>query len=583
MVRLCHHGRVPDWTYHPLRRPMAIVLGESRSRRTALGLVAWIAGLPGGRGIVAGLGHTTPPLEAGIRVEGIRCVSPTGASVGLLPAGAALAALPALGAGLIEMGPVTPESIAEARRALERARGPVAVRVIAHNALEVARSISADMLIVDFPDGRVDESLLKQLEASTSRPVFAAVDGESVEVPSGTTRLVVRSATKATVKRLTGGRTVIVTTDDPSPHSAVELTAAGASMVLATSAGLIAAGPGWFHRTTVAYLARLHRAPEATRTSAAPWMAGLALGLGMIAGGIGATVVALGPVLLPYDHAFLGIDANALQAINPRLIPFLQHDRITLAGTMIAIGILYSSLSWWGIRAGRAWARDALLASGVVGFPTLFYFFAYRYVEPVHVVLAAVLFPLFVIATWSRPRSDGHVADAPGPDDEWQRALAGQLLMVATGFGLIAGGLSISFVGLSAVFVPADLGYMSTSAHALASANDRLISFIAHDRAGFGGALVSTGVAVFLMAAWGWQRGESWVWWTLALAASVGFGAALAIHLAVGYLDFLHLLPIYAGIAVSVTALSLSKPFLAPPRRAVTSMAAEHSHAGSAP
>ena len=576
---LCHDGRVPDWTYHPLRRPMAVVLGESRSRRAALGLVGWIAALPGGRWIVAGLGHTTPPAEAATRVGGIRTVSTTGASVGLGSARASLAALPALGAGLVEIGPVTPASAEQARRALANARGPVALRVAAEHAVEVGGAVPADLYTVDFRDDRVDEALLKQLEGATSRPAFAAVSDGATST-SGVV-IVVRNATPAGVRRLAPGRTVIATTDDPSPRHAVKLAEAGATLVLATTEALIAAGPGWFHRTTLALLAHTHRHESVRRGSSIAWLAGLALGLGMIAGGVGATAVALGPVLLPYDESFLGINVTDLQSINSRLIPFLQHDRITLAGTMIAVGILYAALSWWGIRAGRSWARDVLLASGVVGFPTLFYFFAYRYVEPVHVLMAAVLFPLFVVATWSRPRDDGHVADSVGPDEEWRRALVGQLLMVATGFGLIVGGASISLVGLSAVFVPADLGYMGTSAHALASANDRLVSFIAHDRAGFGGALVSTGVAVFLMAAWGWQRGAAWVWWTLAAAATVGFGAALAIHLAVGYVDFLHLLPIYAGTAVSVMALSLSKPFLAPPRHAVNSMPAEHSRAGS--
>ena len=97
----------------------------------------------------------------------------------------------------------------------------------------------------------------------------------------------------------------------------------------------------------------------------------------MIFGGLGAAVESLGPVLLPYDAAFLGVGTGGIATINPRLIQFLQHDRITLAGTMIAIGILYSSLSWFGIRSGLTWARDALLASGVVGFPTLWYFVAF--------------------------------------------------------------------------------------------------------------------------------------------------------------------------------------------------------------
>ncbi len=43
--------------------------------------------------------------------------------------------------------------------------------------------------------------------------------------------------------------------------------------------------------------------------------------------------------------------------------------------------------------------------------------------------------------------------------EEWLRALIGQLVMVATGLGLIIGGLTMSYVGLTTVFVPADLGY----------------------------------------------------------------------------------------------------------------------------
>jgi hypothetical protein len=291
-------------------------------------------------------------------------------------------------------------------------------------------------------------------------------------------------------------------------------------------------------------------------------MAGLALGFGMIAGGVGAAVVALGPVLLPYDVSFLGVDSAGLAIINARLIHFLEHDRITLSGTMVTIGVLYSSLSFWGIREGRAWARDALLVSGLVGFPTLFYFFAYRYVEPVHVALAVILFPLFVMATWRRSRGGAPMLADDGPPHERQRALLGQLLMVAAGAGLVVGGLTISAVGVISVFVPADLTYMSTSSQALAAANHRLLPFIAHDRAGFGGALISAGFAVSVIAAWGWERGEAWVWWSLAISAIIGFGAALAIHIGVAYTNFEHVAPIYAGILVAGVALGLGRPFL---------------------
>jgi len=36
-----------------------------------------------------------------------------------------------------------------------------------------------------------------------------------------------------------------------------------------------------------------------------------------------------------------------------------------------------------------------------------------------------------------------------------------------------------------------------------------------------------------------------------------GFGAALGVHLAIGYLDFLHLAPAYAGLLLFLTAFAL--------------------------
>ena len=577
---------MPDWTYHPLRRPMGALLGVRRSRQAALGLVAAVASLPGGRWLVAGLGHTSPPSEAAARIEGVRCLARFGASVGAEVAPDAVRALPALGAGLVEVGPFSIGSVEQARRVLQSARGPVALRVAGDDALAVARAVGsrAALVILDTADGDSGLELLNQLRAAVAAPVLAGIDAGRVDGLPRDVGVVIRNASPAQVEAVVaGGRTVIATTSAGSPASAVDLIYAGATAVLATSAALIEAGPGWFHRATMAHLARMPVTGPTASVSRLPWLAGLALGLGMIAGGAGAAVVAFGPVLLPYDTSFLGVSSVGLAAINPRLIHFLQHDRITLAGTMVAIGILYSALSWWGIRVGRAWARNALLASGLVGFPTLFYFFAYRYVEPAHVALALVLFPLFVLATWRRPHRTALKVEAEGPHDEWQRALIGQLLMVLTGFGLVIGGATISYVGVTYVFVPTDLTYMSTSAQVLATANNQLLSFIAHDRAGFGGALISVGVAVLLIAAWGWERGQAWVWWTLAASATVGFGAALAIHIGVAYTDFWHVAPIYAGILVTAIALALGRPFMLAARPAAQATTARRLRAEPSP
>jgi len=490
---------------------MGALLGAERSRLAALRFVAGIARLPGGSGFVSAVGRTRPPPEARGRVAGTPSPSRVGATVGARVAADAIAALPPLGAGLIEVGPLTPAELASLRPAISKAQVPVSLR-----------------------DARGKSEL-------------AAV--------------VLREATPQAVRQaVRDGRSVLATTSDPSPSAAADLLAAGADAVLATPAALVEAGPGWFSRTTHEHLAR-SAAVAPARVSRA-WMAGLALGFGMVAGGLGAAVESLGPVLLPYESTFLGVDADGLAAINPRLVPFLQHDRITLAGTMVAIGILYGGLSWSGIRRGRVWARDALLASGLVGFPTLFYVFAYRYVEPVHVALAVVLFPLFLIAVWRRPVPAPPEPEPAGAGAEWQRALAGQLLMVTAGAGLVLGGLTISLVGLTTIFVPSDLSYMGTTAQLLDDANRRLLSYIAHDRAGFGGALISAGMAVLLLATWGWRRGQGWVWWSLAGAAAAGFGAALAVHLGVAYTDFPHVAPVYAGILVAAAALALGRSFL---------------------
>lgn len=139
--------------------------------------------------------------------------------------------------------------------------------------------------------------------------------------------------------------------------------------------------------------------------------------------------------------------------------------------------------------------------------------------------------------------------------------------MVSTGFGLFASGLVVSIVGLTGVFVPSDLAFLGVDAASVRAAGDRLLPFIAHDRAGFGGALMAAGAAVALLSAWGWRRGESWVWWTLLAAGAIGFLPAVAVHVVIGYTDFWHLAPVYLGVVLTAVALTLSRPL---PARSLT-------------
>jgi 4-amino-4-deoxy-L-arabinose transferase-like glycosyltransferase len=82
------------------------------------------------------------------------------------------------------------------------------------------------------------------------------------------------------------------------------------------------------------------------------------------------------------------------------------------------------------------------------------------------------------------------------------------------------------------------------------------------DRAGFGGALVSDGLALLMVTVWGFRRGARWLWWTYVLSGAPGFLAALGVHVAVGYLDLWHLFPGLLALGLYLPALGLTFSFL---------------------
>ncbi|MCU7725699.1 hypothetical protein ODJ79_18375 [Actinoplanes sp. KI2] len=493
---------MPDWTYHPLRPLAAALLGRRRSQRAALRALATLTSLPGGARLMGrAFAHPEPPPHL---------VGRLGATVPVSVARDAIRALPVQGAGVIEVGPVGPRDVPAVRRATAARRCTVIARV-------------------------------------TDPAVGAQVAPHVDRVVSGTEPDLVRL-------------------DQPAVAAATTALGDPDVTVLATPGVLVSAGPGWFQRVIEAETPTgtpdsLRDVPGDPRGWPA-WVWGVLVGLGMIGAGLGAAAITLGPLLMWYDNDYLGMHREHLLALNGRLPPFLQHDRITMAGTMVAIGVLYGGLAWGGIRHGWRWARDAYLVSGAVGFPTLFYFLASGFLEPLHTAVTVVLFPMFALAVWRRPAAPRWRLRRGGPEHLRRRALTGQLLMISTGLGLLIGGAVVSVVGLTSVFVPTDLGYLGVEAAHLHAVNPRLMPFIAHDRAGFGGALMAAALAVILLSAWGWRRGEAWVWWALALAAAAGFGPAIAVHIAIGYTDLVHLAPVYLGVLLTTAALVLARPFL---------------------
>jgi dihydroorotate dehydrogenase len=347
------------------------------------------------------------------------------------------------------------------------------------------------------------------------------------------------------------------------PADALQALDAGADFVQLHS-GLVYSGPGLPKRINEAIIYERIQSlePPAPPSFWKHWGWMCLLGIGMILGGLLAWLIATSRVLLPYDEAFLGMDRMQLHAINDRLISFMSHDRLTLAGTMISIGILYYQLARHGLRRELHWAKTASLTSGIVGFSSFFLYLGYGYFDPLHAMAAAILLPMFILAM--RGRDDRPSRRPPNlyNDRVWLLAQWGQLMFVLLGGALAVGGLTIAFVGVTDVFVHTDLMYLRTTSEQLALANPKLIPVIAHDRAGFGGALFSDAVAILAIALWGIQQGERWVWWTLLLGGIPGFAAGLGVHMHIGYIDFIHLLPLYAAIALYAAGLALLYPYL---------------------
>ena len=350
------------------------------------------------------------------------------------------------------------------------------------------------------------------------------------------------------------------------PEHALALLSAGANLIQVDT-GLIYTGPGLPKRINDSLLfeATHNTAPlgPPPRPSELTWFWTTLMGSGMVVGGLLALGIAATKVVLPYDEAFLGMSLHDLSAINPRLLAFMAHDRISLAGVMVAIGVLYVGLSVFGMRRGLHWARQSVLISAFTGFASFFLFLGFGYLDTFHAFVTAALLQLLLLGVHARL---GVYTPSTRPDlrggRAWRLSLWGQLLLVLHGFALLAAGTVISLIGVTQVFVHEDLEFMQTTAATLSSANPRLVPLVAHDRATLGGMLLASGWVFLLPALWGYRRGSSWLWWCLLVAGSIGYFAAIGVHHAVEYLSFKHLLPAFGGFGLMLLGLVLSYPFL---------------------
>jgi dihydroorotate dehydrogenase len=363
---------------------------------------------------------------------------------------------------------------------------------------------------------------------------------------------------------------IVATGGVHEPIQALELIDAGSDLV-GIDTGLVFSGPGLCKRINDAILFR-HAAGEPDSTAAElprpgqlSWFWTLLMGLGMLVGGLMALVIAATRVVMPYDEATVGLTRDQIAAINEHLLHFMQHDRVTLAGTMLSVSILYVALSLYGSRRGRHWAHVAMLASASAGFASFFLFLGFGYFDPFHAFVTAVLLQLLLLAAHCDiPRERLMSPPELTNDRAWRLSQWGQLIFIVHGAVLVVAGCVIAFIGITTVFVPEDLEFMQTSAECLTAVHPRLVPLVAHDRATFGGMLIACGVCVLLSSLWGFRRGQAWLWWALMTAGGTAYCATILVHWHVGYTSLKHLLPAFGGLAMLLAGGALSWKHLHP-------------------
>ena len=273
-------------------------------------------------------------------------------------------------------------------------------------------------------------------------------------------------------------------------------------------------------------------------------------GVMLLLSGAFAVFLSIRREFLPHDVAFLGMSAEQLCAIAEcRIVRFMFHDRVAFGGTLIAVATLYLWLASFPLRQEHAWAWWAFVASGVLGFGSFLSYLGFGYFDSWHGFASLALLPVFIVGlVTSRVHTRGRV---PGWmwSPEGRRApmflRAGRWGLLATGAGIAAAGLVILVIGTTEVFVAEDLAFIGLTRSGLDGINPRLVPLIAHDRAGFGGGLATTGM---LLVVCGWYAPPTRAFHQAVLVAGLcGFGSAIGTHFVEGYMNPWHLAPAFAG------------------------------------
>lgn len=237
---------------------------------------------------------------------------------------------------------------------------------------------------------------------------------------------------------------------------------------------------------------------------------------------------------------------------------------------MAGIGIVYLWLVTFPLSDGEKWAWWTLAVSGGLGFASFLSYLGYGYLDTWHGVGTLLLLPVFV---WGLVRTRRCVAISEPPRDAFARLFSlprdrvalGRLVLVLGAGGTFAAGIVILGIGITHVFVPEDIHFIGMGRSRLEDISPRLIPLIAHDRAGFGGAVAVIGLTTLLCLVFG--RSTRSLFQAIALAGAVALGSTFAVHFAVGYEDPWHLTPPVLALASLVLGEVLAYTRLEPKGR----------------
>ena len=238
---------------------------------------------------------------------------------------------------------------------------------------------------------------------------------------------------------------------------------------------------------------------------------------------------------------------------------------MAFGGVLLSIATLYTWLALFPLRRGEPWAWWILLVTALTGFASFLAYLSYGYLDTWHGWATLALLPVNAGGLWFTrrlclPAHHWREILAPGwrPARWRSRDGLGRFLLLATGVGMTLAGLTILTVGMTFVFVPQDLTFLGVTIPELNAINPRLIPLIAHDRAGFGGGLLTTGLLVFGVV---WKGNpKPHLWQAILLAGTCGFAAAIGVHYPIGYVDPVHLAPAWFGGTAFLLGIALSHP-----------------------